>query len=201
MFTPVLSIIQLNNSVGLTWWYYGHMFYGTVKVIFMASARFCFSCSLRVEQADLPALLLAHLPAGHPELFSDDVRHQPCVLLRQHRAPVAAAAFPPLQIAHQQLGLHQPGSHFSSGTWTRAHTRTQSDIYRIVFKHCFLPFGLGAQVSVNAGYEERPCEVLEAAGVVNGGQPSLLLPAHPVRQPAEEGRAVCVGPRAAGRSG
>lgn len=62
-------------------------------------------------------------------------------------------------------------------------------------------FASGAQVSVDAGCEERPREVLEAAGVVNGGQPSLFLSAHPVCQPAEEGRTVCVGPRAAGRSG
>lgn len=71
--------------------------------------------SLCIQQTNLPALLLAHLPAGDSELFSHDVRHQPCVLLRQYCPPVAAAAFPPLQIAHQQLGLHQSGSYFPSG--------------------------------------------------------------------------------------
>lgn len=59
----------------------------------------------------------------------------------------------------------------------------------------------GAQVSTDAGREEGPREVLEATGVANGGQPSLILSAHPVCQPAEERGAVCAGPRAAGRSG
>lgn len=65
----------------------------------------------------------------------------------------------------------------------------------------FVHAGLGAKVSSDAGREERACEVLEAAGVVNGGQPSLLLPVNPVCKPAEEGRTICVGSRAAGRSG
>lgn len=65
----------------------------------------------------------------------------------------------------------------------------------------FLCAVLGAKVSVDAGCEERACEVLEAAGAVNGGQPALFLSAHPVCQSAEEGRTVCVGPCAAGRSG
>lgn len=67
-----------------------------------------------------------------------------------------------------------------------------------------MPFalcGLGAEVSADVGREERPREVLEASGVADGGQPTLLLPAHPVREPAEEGGAVCVGSRSAGRSG
>lgn len=60
---------------------------------------------------------------------------------------------------------------------------------------------LGAQVSADAGCEERPREVLEAAGVVDGGQPPLFQPAHPVCKSAEEGRTVCAGSCAAGRSG
>lgn len=87
-------------------------------MIFIASLCFCFSC-VSVPQADLPALLLAHLPAGDSQLFGDDVRHQPRVLVGQHRPPLAAAALPPLQIAHQQLGLHQPGAHLPSGIRTR----------------------------------------------------------------------------------
>ena len=59
----------------------------------------------------------------------------------------------------------------------------------------------GAEVSADAGREEGSREVLEAPGSADGGQPALLLPAHPVCQPAEEGRPVCAGPRAAGRSG
>lgn len=60
---------------------------------------------------------------------------------------------------------------------------------------------VGAEVSAHAGCEERPREVLEAAGAADGGQPALVLSAHSVCQPAEEGGSVCPRPCAAGRSG
>lgn len=160
----------------------------------MLSASSSKNCA---SQADLPALLLAHLPAGHPQLFSDDVRDQSRVLVRQHRPPAAAPALPPLQISHQQLGLHQPGSDFPPGT-PRTHAAT--DIRRAVLSPAS-PSVVGAEVSAHAGREERPREVLEAAGAADGGQPPLVLSAHSVCQPAEEGGAVCARPRAAGRSG
>lgn len=60
---------------------------------------------------------------------------------------------------------------------------------------------LGAKVSVDAGCEEGPRKVLEAAGVVDGGQRTIVLSTHPLCESAEEGGAVCAGPRAAGGSG
>lgn len=176
--------------------------------MFIASLRFCFFPRLCVFNRPTFQLFSWHtcllgivsclvmMFVINPVYSSGSIVLLLLLLLFLHfRSPTSSWGY-----ISQALIFHQV-----SGLLQTTHLHTHTFIRHTVRQQCRVPFffffGLGAQVSVDAGCEERPREVLEAAGVADGGQSSLFLSAHPVCQPAEEGRAVCVGPRAAGRPG
>lgn len=71
--------------------------------------------SFSLLQAHLPILHLAHVPAGHRGLLRHDVPHQPRVSLGKSGLPPRPPPCPPLPLAQQHLGLHQPGPHLPPG--------------------------------------------------------------------------------------